>query len=346
MIELDGSEGEGGGQVLRTALSLSMATGRPFRIGRVRAGRSNPGLRRQHRTAVRAAAELTDAEVAGDRLGSREVTFRPTGAPRPGEYRFDTGGAGSATLVLQTLLPPLLAGEGAYRIAVDGGTHNPAAPPHEFLARSWLPLLRSIGADTGVTLERAGFFPGGGGRLAARVDPAPPPTPLTLRDRGDLRDLRARSHIAGLPGHVAERELATVQAALEIRDDRLEAVDHGERPAGVANVLVVEVESEAVTEVFTEHGRRGLPAEEVAARAARRARRYLESDAAVWRHLADQLPVPLALCSGGTYRTGEPSSHTRTVLNVVRAFLEIGVGLESAGAGTWEISVEDGDVAA
>lgn len=346
MIELDGSEGEGGGQVLRTALSLSMATGRPFRIAGVRAGRSNPGLRRQHRTAVRAAAELTDAEVEGDRLGSREVAFRPTGGPRPGEYRFDTGGAGSATLVLQTLLPPLSADGGAYRITVDGGTHNPAAPPHEFLARSWLPLLRATGADVSVTLERAGFFPGGGGRLVARVEPATPATPLVLRDRGDLLDLRARSHIAGLPDHVAERELATVQASLEIRDDRLEVVDHGERPAGAANALVVEVESEAVTEVFTEHGRRGLPAEEVATRAARRARRYLDSDAAVWTHLADQLPVPLALVSGGSYTTGEPSPHTRTVLDIIRTFLDIDLGVEPAAAGTWEISVEDGDVAA
>lgn len=345
MIELDGSEGEGGGQVLRTALSLSMATGRPFRIGRIRAGRSNPGLRRQHRTAVRAAAELTDADVEGDELGSRDVTFRPDRPPRPGEYSFDTGGAGSATLVLQTLLPPLLRGGGSYRITVEGGTHNPSAPPYEFLDRSWLPLLREIGADMGVELHRAGFFPGGGGRLVARVGPPSSPTPLVLRDRGDLLEMRARSHIVGLPEHVAERELATVQAALEIRDDRLEVVDHGQRPAGAANVLVVEVEFDAVTEVFTEHGRRGLPAEEVATRASRRVRRYLDSDAAVWSHLADQLPVPLALRSGGSYRTGEPSSHTRTVLDVLRTFLDVETGVEAAGTGTWEISVEDGRAA-
>ena len=341
MIELDGSAGEGGGQVLRTALSLSMATGRPFRIERIRAGRSNPGLRRQHRTAVRAAAELTDADVEGDDLGSRTVDFRPARAPRPGEYRFDTGGAGSATLVLQTLVPPLLRGEGSYRITVEGGTHNPAAPPHEFLQRAWLPLLRETGADVRVELQRAGFFPGGGGRLVARIEPAAGPAPLVLRDRGQLLEMRARSHIVGLPDHVAERELATVRAALEIRDDRLEAVDHGERPSGAANVLVVEVESEGVTEVFTEHGRRGLPAEEVATRASRRVRRYLASDAAVWTHLADQLPVPLALCSGGRYRTGEPSSHTRTVLDVLRTFLDAGPEVEAAGTGTWEISVGD-----
>lgn len=343
MIELDGSEGEGGGQVLRTALSLSMATGQPVRVDRVRAGRSNPGLRRQHRTAVRAAAELTAAEVEGDTLGSREVTFRPTRPPSPGDYRFDTGGAGSATLVLQTLVPALLGSDGTFRLTVSGGTHNPAAPPYEFLERAWLPLLREVGADVTVELERAGFFPGGGGRVAALVEPADPPAPLGLRERGELRDVRVRSHIVGLPRHVADRELATVQAALEVRDDRLEAVDHGERPAGAANVLVVEVESEAVTEVFSEHGRRGLPAEEVATRVSRRVRRYLDSGAAVWSHLADQLPVPLALRAGGSYRTGEPGSHTRTVLDVIRSFAGTSTGTERVGEGLWEISVEGRD---
>lgn len=346
MIELDGSEGEGGGQLLRTALTLSMATGTPVRVGRVRAGRSNPGLRRQHRTAVRAAAELTSAVVEGDELGSRQVVFRPTRPPRAGEYRFDTGGAGSATLVLQTLVPALLDAEGVFRLAVEGGTHNPAAPPYEFLERAWLPLLRDTGARVTASLERAGFFPGGGGKIVARVEPSPPAAPLELRERGELRDVRARSHIVGLPGHVADRELSTLQASLEVRDDRLEAVDHGERPAGAANLLVVEVESDVVTEVFTEHGRRGLPAEEVASRLSRRVRRYLDSGAAVGTHLADQLPVPLALRSGGTYRTGEPSSHTRTVLDVLRSFPGAAAGTERVGGELWEISVEGRGAAA
>lgn len=329
--------------MLRTALSLSVATGQPFRITNVRAGRANPGLRRQHRTAVRAAAEVTDADVEGDDLGSAEITFRPREEPVPGRYGFDTGGAGSATLVLQTVLPALLGSDGSFRITVEGGTHNPSAPPHEFLERAWLPLVREIGAEVTVSLERAGFYPGGGGRLVARVEPARPPEPLTLHERGDRVAVRARSHIVALPRHVAERELATVQAMLEVPDDHLEVVDHGDRPGGAANVLVVEVESEAVTEVFTEHGRRGLPAEDVATRASRRARRYLDSAAAVWTHLADQLPVPLALRAGGSYRTAEPTSHTRTVLGVVRSFLDAELRAEPAGAGAWEIVVEGRD---
>lgn len=326
--------------MLRTALSLSMATGEPFRITSVRAGRSNPGLRRQHRTAVRAAAEVTDAEVEGDDLGSGEITFRPGAEPRPGRYRFDTGGAGSATLVLQTVLPPLLLSDGSSRITAEGGTHNPSAPPHEFLRRAWLRLVREIGAAATVSLERAGFYPGGGGRLVARVNPSGEAKPLELSERGDLVAIRARSHIVDLPRHVADRELSTVRAMLDVRDDHLEVVDHGERPGGAANVLVVEVESDDVTEVFTEHGRRGLPAEEVATRVSRRARRYLESDAPVWTHLADQLPVPLALRAGGRYRTIEPSSHTRTVFRVVRSFLDGEIRAEPDGSGTWQVVVE------
>lgn len=340
MIEIDGSEGEGGGQVLRAALSLSMGTGRPFRMTDIRAGRSRPGLRRQHRTAVRAASEITDAEVDGSELGSSRVEFRPASAPRPGDYSFDTGGAGSAVLVLQTLLPALLLAEGSSRVEVGGGTHNPAAPPHEFLERAWLPLLRATGLRADVDLRRAGFHPDGRGSLVARARPTAAPASLALFRRGDLRAVRARSHIVGLPRHVAQRELATVQAMLDVRDDHLEVVDHGKRPGGAANVLVVEVESGAVTEVFTEHGRRGLPAEEVAARASRRARRYLRSDVPAGPRLADQLPVPLALAAGGRYRTAAPGSHTRTVLRVTRAFPGATARAVAVGDETWEIAVE------
>lgn len=342
MITLDGSAGEGGGQVLRTALSLSLITGRPFRIERVRAGRSEPGLRRQHRTAVRAAAAVGDAEVAGDDLGSREVTFRP-GRTRPGEYRFDTGGAGSAILVLQTLLPPLVDCDAGSRVAVDGGTHNPAAPPFEFADRAWAPLLRRTDADVQLGLERAGFHPGGGGRVVAQVGRDSPSRPLELASRGRLIAVRARSHVVGLPSHVAQRELATAQAMLEIRDEHREAVAHDSRPGGPANVFLLEVESESVTEVFTEHGRRGLPAEEVAARASRRAREYLRSGAAVWSHLADQLLLPLSIGAGGRLRTCRPSSHASTNARVVEAFLDVEIRAAEREDQPWEIRVSGDD---
>lgn len=169
LIELDGSEG--GGQILRSALSLSMTSGQPLRIRNIRGRRSRPGLLRQHLTAVRAAAEICAAEVEGAELGSRELAFRP-GAIRAGDYAFAIGSAGSCSLVLQTLLPALLAANGESRVRISGGTHNPLAPPADFLRDSWLPLLQRMGAEVDLELLRHGFVPAGGGELLARVRPA------------------------------------------------------------------------------------------------------------------------------------------------------------------------------
>lgn len=332
--------------MLRAALTLSMVTGRPFHITDVRAGRSEPGLRRQHRTAVRGASELVAADVQGDQLGSTELVFRPGRGVRPGgDHHFDTGGAGSACLVVQTLLPALLAAGGPGRVVVDGGTHNPSAPPFEFLDRAWVPLLRKTGADVDLGLDRVGFHPGGGGRVWAEVSGGSSPLPLRLEQRGELRAIRARAHVADLPDHVGRRELSTAAAALDLREDGLELVRHERPSGGAANVFVVEVESEAVTEVFSEHGRKGLPAEEVARRASRRVRRYLESGAPVWTHLADQLPVPLALRAGGRYRTTEFSSHARTVADVVAMFLGSRPTAGRAPSGEWILEVPPRDPA-
>jgi len=172
MIWIDGSFGEGGGQILRTALSLSLATGIPFRIENIRAGRKNTGLLRQHLTAVRAAAEIGSAEVEGATLGSSALTFSP-GAVRAGEYRFAVGTAGSGTLVFQTILPALLRAPAPSRVIIEGGTHNEFAPPFDFLATTLLPLIRRMGARVSLTLERYGFYPAGGGRFVAVIEPCP-----------------------------------------------------------------------------------------------------------------------------------------------------------------------------
>src|SRR4051812_15499079 len=168
MIEIDGSEGEGGGQILRSALSLSICTGQPFRIVKVRANRDKPGLMRQHLTAVKAAAEICAGDVDGAELGSRALTFRP-GKLAAGDYSFAIGTAGSCTLVLQTVLPPLLAAAGESRVRITGGTHNPAAPPFDFLLRSFLPQVVRMGADVSLELVTPGFFPRGGGEIRAHI---------------------------------------------------------------------------------------------------------------------------------------------------------------------------------
>jgi RNA 3'-terminal phosphate cyclase (ATP) len=337
MLTIDGSQGEGGGQVLRTSLALSLVTGTPFRIERIRAARRTPGLLRQHLTAVRAAAEVGGAEVSGVALGSSELAFRPTRV-RPGEYAFSIGTAGSTSLVLQSVLPALVLADAPSTIALEGGTHNPAAPPFDFLARAFAPLLERMGPRVALTLERAGFFPAGGGRVAVAVEPAASLEPFDLTERGALVACRARAAVANLPFSIAEREIAVLAAQLpEAGDDaRAETIAGSHGPG---NVVTVEVASERVTEVFTGFGARGVPAETVAARAAAETRRYLDAGVAVGEHLADQLVLLMALAGKGAFTTVEPSSHTRTNVAVIGRFLDVRIRVSDEGDGVWSIRV-------
>lgn len=325
MLTIDGSFGEGGGQILRTSLALSLLTGEPVRIQNIRAGRKRPGLGRQHLTAVRAAAAVGEARVEGDRIESRRLSFVPRSA-RGGEFRFATDGAGSTTLVLQTVLLPLLLADEPSRIVLEGGTHNPFAPPFEFLERAFLPLLRRMGARVEIVLERPGFYPAGGGRLAAEIRPSSL-EPLELVDRGELRRLSARALVSALPRHVAERELATAGGILGIPESERDLVEV-EDPVGPGNALLLTAESEGVTEVFAGSGRRGVPAERVAREAAHAVEAYLEAGVPVGVHLADQLLLPLAAAGGGRFRTVAPSEHTRTNLHVLGRFLDLDATLE------------------
>jgi RNA 3'-phosphate cyclase len=195
MLTLDGSAGEGGGQILRSALALSLLTGTPFRIEKIRARRAKPGLLRQHLTAVQAAARIGSAQVEGAELGSRALTVRP-GTVAPGEYHFAIGSAGSACLVVQTVLPPLLLASGPSVLIVEGGTHNPAAPSWDFLARVFFPLLERMGARIRTKLERHGFYPAGGGRLRVEIDPVSTLAPLELLKRGEIAERSARVYRA------------------------------------------------------------------------------------------------------------------------------------------------------
>jgi RNA 3'-terminal phosphate cyclase (ATP) len=323
MIHIDGSLGEGGGQVLRTALGLSAATGQPFRIDRIRAQRSRPGLQRQHLAAVLAAAEVCGARVDGAALGSASVTFRP-GTARAGDYRFAIGSAGSTTLVLQTVLPPLLTAAGDSTVALSGGTHNPMAPPSDFLQLAFAPLLRRMGARLDLQLLRHGFAPGGGGTLAARIAPPSPWRPLDLRERDRAGLLRARALLAALPEHVGRRELDTLLQRLG-RDllspemTHIESVDAD----GPGNALVVELPAAAATEVVTAVGERGLRAEAVAGRAADEILAFVRADVPVGAHLQDQLLIPIALAGGGAFRTVAPTPHMTTNAQIVERFLPV-----------------------
>ncbi len=318
MITIDGSQGEGGGQILRSALSLAICTGQAFRIERIRARREKPGLLRQHVTAARAAAEISDAEMQGCDVGSGCLTFQPR-TVRPGNYSFSIGTAGSCTLVLQTVLPPLLTAPGPSVVRISGGTHNKAAPPVDFLARAFLPLLARMGAAVELNLERHGFYPRGGGLIEVRIAPIDQLRPIEIRERGSSRRAYAESYISGIPLHVAERELRVVGRRLNWPAENL-TVRAIPGEMGPGNVLVLTLEYEHITEVFTGFGERGRSAESVAEGTVREALQYLSHQAPVGPHLADQLLLPMALGGLTTFVTCAPTSHFESNAEVIRAF--------------------------
>lgn len=329
MITIDGSHGEGGGQILRSALSLAICTGQVFRIERIRAKREKPGLLRQHVTAARAAAEISGANVEGCEVGSSTLTFKPK-ALRPGNYSFSIGTAGSTTLVLQTVLPPLLTASEPSVVRISGGTHNKHAPPVEFLERAFLPLLARMGAVVDLKLERHGFYPRGGGVIEARITPAPRLRPIELSERGARSRSFAEAYVSAVPVHVAERELAVVGERMNWMTEQLKI--RGLSPeVGPGNVLVVTIEHEHVTEVFTGFGERGRSAESVAETVVREAREYLVHHVPVGEHLADQLLLPMALGGLSTFVTTAPTPHFESNAEVIRAFTGKRVSVEQDG---------------
>lgn len=318
MLTIDGTMGEGGGQILRTSLALAAVTGKAFRIERIRGKRAKPGLLRQHLTAVHAVAEICGARVAGAELGSSALSFEPC-AVKHGEYHFAVGTAGSATLVFQAVLPPLLAAAGTSRIVFEGGTHNRMAPPFEFIAHTFLPQLQHMGARIHAQLVRPGFYPAGGGRFEVTIEGGVALKPIELRERGEIQRVSIHAMVSRIPMHIAEREMKVLARALcdlpiEVATDRVES-------AGPGNIARVSVCSAALTETFTEVGEVGVRAETVAHRLAGSVRRYLEHDVPVGEYLADQLLIGCALAGGGSFRTLRPSMHTQTNAHVIAMFL-------------------------
>jgi RNA 3'-terminal phosphate cyclase (ATP) len=317
MIEINGAEGEGGGQVLRNALALSLVTGQPFRIFNIRAKRQRPGLMRQHLTAVEAACAIGSASCDGAAVGSMEIVFQP-GAIKAGEYHFAIGTAGSTGLVLQTILMPLLFADGPSHVVLEGGTHNPAAPPFEFLARTFLPLVNRMGPEVEIRLVRHGFYPGGGGRIEMDVEPAPLKA-LDLVDRGALRKVSATAFVAALPNDIGQREIDSARKHLDWPEEAF-TVCVLPPEVGPGNILLLAAEYEHVTEVVSGFGKLGTGAESLARTAAHRMAGYMETTAFAGPYLADQLMLPLALAGRGRFTTVKPSEHTRTTARVIELF--------------------------
>ncbi|MBJ6752534.1 RNA 3'-terminal phosphate cyclase [Geomonas anaerohicana] len=336
MIEIDGSMGEGGGQVLRSALSLSCLTGQAFHIYNIRKNRSKSGLMRQHLMAVQAAARISSANVAGDRLGSPELSFLPDRIT-PGEYSFDIGTAGSATLVLQTVIPPLLAARKASRITVIGGTHVPFSPSWNYFEEIFWPSIARLGVRGETAARSFGFYPKGGGRVGCTVEPAEVLAPYLVRERGRLTRLSIVSAVGNLPRAIAERQLHSALSTLKGRLERGLPMDIETRELtifGQGTFIFIKGEYEHAVAGFTALGERGKPAEAVGAEAARELLEHHESGEPIDPHLADQLVLYLARASAGSlFRTSRLTSHLATNLLVAGYFLELACRVEGSEGG-------------
>lgn len=327
ILTLDGAHGEGGGQILRTALSLSAVTARAFRLVNIRAGRRNPGLLPQHLSAVRAAAAISGAVVSGDRLGSTDLVFAPTHPPKSDSYTLDVaetagrGSAGSVNLILQTLVVPLALAKGASSIFLRGGTHVEWSPTFDDVVGAYFPVLRRMGFCVDAELKRWGWYPVGGGEVVCNVTGGPSasecgkpwPCPIQAMARGPLRHIGGRAVAANLPAHIPQRMADRVRVALsdfsipeDIKPQRVNAACPG------AGVFLV-ADYETLPASFSAHGRLGKPSETVADEVVAALRAHHASGAAVELHLADQLLLPLAMAAGpSVFTVAHPTGHLMT----------------------------------
>ncbi|OYU33297.1 RNA 3'-terminal phosphate cyclase [Novosphingobium sp. PASSN1] len=318
MISIDGSEGEGGGQMVRNACALSLITGEPFHLTNIRAKRSKPGLMRQHATAVEAARHISGSVCDGIHVGATELTFRP-GKITPGEYQFSIGTAGSTGLVLQTILMPLIFADGPSKLVLEGGTHAMGAPPFEFLERCFLPLINQMGPKVSARLIRHGFYPRGGGRIEIDIEPAPL-RPIACLDRGALVDATCEANFAGLSFDVARRLRGRVQAAFPTWPESAFSVRELPADQGPGVILMLTARYTHVTELVSGFGQLGVPAEQLGKVAAARMQGYQDSIAFAGPHLADQLILPFVLAGRGAFTTVKPTQHLLTAMDLATRF--------------------------
>jgi RNA 3'-terminal phosphate cyclase (ATP) len=337
MIIIDGSEGEGGGQMVRNSCALALVTGEPFRITNIRAKRTKPGLMRQHVTAVEAAAAISGSECNGLTVGSSELTFRP-GKAQAGEYHFAVGTAGSTGLVLQTVLMPLLLADGPSRLVLEGGTHNMMAPPFDFIERCFLPIINRMGPRVSARLVRHGFYPRGGGRIEVEIEPAPL-APIDCVVRGASQATGAQVLYSGLPFEIAERILARARKDLPDWAEEDFAVRKLPEDQGPGVILMLEARYDNATEIVSAFGQLGVPAERLGKTASARMRGYLEGEAFAGPYLADQLILPFVLAGGGAFSTVKPSQHLLTAIEIAQRFTGKPIKLEHQGDGSHLVSV-------
>ncbi len=330
MVELDGSFGEGGGQILRTSLALSLLTGRPFHLRNIRAGRARPGLQPQNLMSVTAAASIGQASVRGASKGSTDLEFQP-GSVTPGKYHFPIGTAGATALVLQTIFLPLALAGSESEIAIEGGTHVTASPCYHFLATTWHGYMAQLGLKLALDMRRPGFYPRGGGLLKADILSC-----ARLLGLGDLHvepatTVTGFSAVAGLPEPIARRQAQRARERLKKTGLHVDIREES-WPGGPGTVLALVLDTRPVPTMFFALGERGKPAERVADEAARAVIHYSQLETpAVDQHSADQLLLPLCRAEGpSTFPVAEVSSHLVTNAFVIRQFVDRNIEIEGS----------------
>lgn len=327
MITIDGSLGEGGGQVLRTCLSLSLITGQEFQIRNIRANRKRPGLRAQHLKAVEISAKIGKANVEGANLNSTSITFSPRKIS-PGRYSIDIGTAGSTSLVLQTIYLPLSRGDVASSITLVGGTHSPWSPSFDFLRQHWMLFLEKIGFNLSLNLELAGFYPQGGGRIHAIIRPSGTISPLILTERGSLQRIRGVTFVSNLKRQIAERQRYRVVQRLgqHYPLDDIRVKEYPSKYKGTSICLICEFEQSQCC--YFALGELGKPAESVADEVVDRIKVFLSTDTVFDEYLADQILLPLSLAnSSSTFSTVKITSHILTNVEIIKTFLPVEINI-------------------
>jgi RNA 3'-phosphate cyclase len=328
LIDIDGSYGEGGGQILRTALALSAVLKKPFTIHHIRSKRKNPGLQAQHLEAVKALARITEADTEGVQFGSQKISFSPRNI-LPGDYQFEVRTAGSISLLLQAIFLPLCLAPGTSRLVLVGGTHVPWSPSYHYLSEVLLSTLKLIGISVIATIEKWGFYPRGGGRIQMEIHPIGELKPSHLVNRGSLRKICGLSATSNLPKHVAERQkenaLKRIHEDLEIDTD-IKLCYHVPSN-GPGSFLFLLAEYEKTVAGFSSLGSRGKPAEKVADEAVNALKDFNRSEGCIDPHLADQLIPFLALAKGNSsFTTTQMTDHLLTNIWVVERFLQEKIG--------------------
>lgn len=340
MINIDGSIGEGGGQILRTCLSLALITGQSFRISNIRSGRQRPGLRAQHVKAVELAAKIGKADVIGDKLNSTTISFTSR-MVRPGHYKCNISTAGSTSLVLQTIYLPLSLGSAESSILISGGTHTKWSPSFDFLLHHWLVFMKKIGFKMSLNLDLAGFYPQGGGSIGAKIHPIKSISPLKLTQRGTLKQIHGISAVANLDRRIAERQRDQIVRRLGHRYplNEIRVKNMPSRFKGTTICLICDFENSQCC--YFALGELGKPAERVADDVADSIERFLSTDAVIDEFLADQILLPLAFAqSRSIYSTPKITSHLITNSEIIQKFLPVKIQISGETGSPGMITVD------